>query len=173
MITLGLSQPATRNNPLDNPSVSLSSIDGWAWMGDGGRGSDAGEVINDVTALKISSCYACIRVLSESTASLPVRLLKVAGHHTSRLTIPASWPSPMCCSIGVAPNELVSPTVRQMDLRIPPSFSTVTLISAPSAARLLFTPVRRKLIQSLSFPGLREEPSVASNTAMRTSFATD
>jgi hypothetical protein len=58
-------QNEKRSNPLDNPSVRFRSIVGWAWMGDGGRGTDAGEVINDVTALKISTVYACVRVLSE------------------------------------------------------------------------------------------------------------
>jgi hypothetical protein len=46
-------------------------------MGDGGRGTDAGEVINHVTALKISTVFACVRVLSECVASLPVRLLRI------------------------------------------------------------------------------------------------
>jgi phage portal protein BeeE len=57
-------QNKKRSNPLDDPAVSLSSIDGWAWIGDGGRGTDAGEVINDLTALKISTVYSCVRVLS-------------------------------------------------------------------------------------------------------------
>jgi phage portal protein BeeE len=43
----------------------------------GGRETDSGGRINDVTALKISTVYTCCRVLSESVASLPVRLLRV------------------------------------------------------------------------------------------------
>jgi len=56
----------TRGNQLDNPSNSLSLCGGWEWMFSGGRDTDAGELINDQTALKISTVYACVRVLSES-----------------------------------------------------------------------------------------------------------
>jgi HK97 family phage portal protein len=77
MIKLNLQLPEKRSNPLDNPSVSLSSVDGWGWMFDGGRSTDSGELINDQTALKISTVYTCVRVLSESVASLPVRLLRI------------------------------------------------------------------------------------------------
>jgi hypothetical protein len=78
MITLGLSQPSTRSNPLDNPAVSLSSIDGWAWMGDGGRGSDACEVINDQTALKISTVFACVQKQGKLVSN-PLQHLMDAG----------------------------------------------------------------------------------------------
>lgn len=64
-----------RGNPLDNPPVPLSLAGGWEWLYDGGYRTDAGEPINDVTALKISTVYTCVRVLSESVASLPVKLL--------------------------------------------------------------------------------------------------
>jgi HK97 family phage portal protein len=77
LISLGLSVPEKRGNPLDNPSISLSSIDGWGWLFDGGRSTDSGELINDQTALKISTVFTCVRVLSESVASLPVRLLRI------------------------------------------------------------------------------------------------
>jgi HK97 family phage portal protein len=50
---------------------------GWEWLFDDGRRTDAGETITDQTALKISTVYACVRVLSESVASLPIRLLRV------------------------------------------------------------------------------------------------
>jgi hypothetical protein len=67
-----------RGNPLDNPSNSLSLTGGLEWLFSGGRETDAGELINDQTALKISTVYACVRVLSESVASLPIRLLRVS-----------------------------------------------------------------------------------------------
>jgi HK97 family phage portal protein len=69
-------QQEKRSNPLDNPSNSLSLTGGWEWLFSGGRETDAGELINDQTALK-STVYACVRVLSESVASLPIRLLRV------------------------------------------------------------------------------------------------
>jgi HK97 family phage portal protein len=70
-------QQEKRSNPLDNPSNSLSLTGNWEWLFSGGRDTDAGELINDQTALKISTVYACVRVLSESVASLPIRLLRV------------------------------------------------------------------------------------------------
>jgi HK97 family phage portal protein len=99
MITLGLQQPEKRGNPLDNPSISLSSIDGWEWMFDGGRRTDAGETINDQTALKISTVYACVRVLSESVASLPIRLLKVTPQGRTQ-----EFENPLYHLLAVAPN---------------------------------------------------------------------
>jgi HK97 family phage portal protein len=66
-----------RGNPLDNPAVPLSLGGGWGWLLDDGRRTEAGEPITDVTALKISTIYSCVRVLSESIASLPIRLLRV------------------------------------------------------------------------------------------------
>lgn len=75
--TLGLSQPELRSgNPLDNPSVSLNNFAAWEWFGENHM-SDAGESINDHTALKISTVFTCVRVLSESVASLPVRLQRI------------------------------------------------------------------------------------------------
>jgi len=74
--TLGLSPPEKRGNPLDNPSVSLNDFAAWEWFGDG-RMTEAGEAITWRTALKISTVYTCVKVLSESVASLPVRLLRV------------------------------------------------------------------------------------------------
>jgi HK97 family phage portal protein len=97
-----LSGPAKnekRSNPLDNPSVSLSSIDGWGWFLDGGRSTDAGETINDVTALKISTVFACVRVLSESVASLPVRLLRITPQGRVQ-----ELENPLYHLLAVAPN---------------------------------------------------------------------
>jgi hypothetical protein len=68
-----------RGNPLNDPSTPLSLTGGWEWMFDGGRRTHAGETINDQAALKISTVYACLRVLSESVASLPIRLLRVTA----------------------------------------------------------------------------------------------
>jgi len=75
-LNLQLPPPEKRGNPLDNPSVSLNDFAAWEWFGDS-RSTDSGEVINDHTALKISTVYACCRVLSESVASLPLRLMRI------------------------------------------------------------------------------------------------
>jgi HK97 family phage portal protein len=88
-----------RGNPLDNPAVSLSSIDGWGWFLDGGRSTDAGELINDVTALKISTVFTCVKVLSSAVASLPVRLLKISPQGRTQVV-----DDPLYHLLAVAPN---------------------------------------------------------------------
>jgi HK97 family phage portal protein len=100
MIKLNLPRPEKRTgNPLNNPAVSLSSVGDWGWMLDGGRATDAGETINDHTALKISTVFACIRVLSESVASLPLRLLKITPTGLVR-----ELEDPLYSLLAIAPN---------------------------------------------------------------------
>jgi HK97 family phage portal protein len=98
LISLGLSPPEKRSNPLDNPSVSLTQPANWEWFS-GGRSTDSGEVINDVTALKISTVFTCCRVLSESIASLPVRLLKITPQGRVQ-----ELDNPLYFLLAVAPN---------------------------------------------------------------------
>jgi HK97 family phage portal protein len=62
---------STRNNALENPSVSLTSPAAWAWLR-GGLGSDSGEVITPYTAMMVSTVAACVKTISESIASLPL-----------------------------------------------------------------------------------------------------
>jgi HK97 family phage portal protein len=62
-----------RGNPLDNPSMSLTSPGIWAWL-TGGEPTAAGELVNETNALQIVTVYACVRVLAESVASLPLKL---------------------------------------------------------------------------------------------------
>jgi HK97 family phage portal protein len=61
--------------------------------------SDAGEPINDHTALKISTVYSCLRVLAESIASLPVRLLRVTPQGRIQ-----ELDNPLAYLLSVAPN---------------------------------------------------------------------
>jgi HK97 family phage portal protein len=98
LISLGLSVPEKRSNPLDNPSISLNSPGNLAFL-TGGYNTDSGEVINDSTAMKISTVYTCIRVLSESVASLPVRLLRVTPQGRVQ-----ELENPLHYLLSVAPN---------------------------------------------------------------------
>jgi HK97 family phage portal protein len=99
MIKLNLQLPEKRSgNPLDNPSVSLRSPAAWEWIS-GGHSTDAGEVINDISALKISTVFACVRVLSESVASLPVRLLRITPQGRVQ-----ELENPLYHLLSVAPN---------------------------------------------------------------------
>lgn len=70
MSSLGL---AKRSNPLENPAVSLASPSAWAWLSQSDP-TAAGKIINDRTALAIVSVYACVHIIAESVASLPLRL---------------------------------------------------------------------------------------------------
>jgi HK97 family phage portal protein len=58
---------------LDNPAISLASPAIWQWINQGNP-SASGELINEVSALQITTVYACVRVISESIASLPLKL---------------------------------------------------------------------------------------------------
>ena len=95
--TLGLSRPE-RRSALENPAVPLSSKEAIAWLG-GGDATDAGEHINETTAMKISTVYTCIRVLSESVASLPVRLLRITPQGRIQ-----ELENPLSFLLGTAPN---------------------------------------------------------------------
>ena len=101
LITLGLSQIEKRN-VLDNPSVSLGSPAAWSWLA-GGNTSEAGELINDQTALQITTVFSCIRILAESVASLPIKLFTVTpkGRIQER-------DSPLHYLLSVSPNEEIS-----------------------------------------------------------------
>lgn len=67
-----------RANPLENPATPLSSPALWQWM-TGGEPTASGESITDLTALKISTVYRCVRFISESIASLPLETWKVTA----------------------------------------------------------------------------------------------
>lgn len=100
--TLGLSQPERRSTPFDNPAISLNSGAAWGWLS-GGRESAAGELINDVTALQITTVFSCIRVLAESVASLPVKLFTATDKGRIQ-----ELNNPLHYLLSVSPNEEMS-----------------------------------------------------------------
>ena len=76
MITLNLRQPEQRNI-LNSPSVPLSSPAVWGLLSGDGQGTEAGESISWESSLQISTVFSCVRILSESIASLPIRLYTI------------------------------------------------------------------------------------------------
>lgn len=66
--------PELRGDPLENPAVSLSSPNIWAWLVGGNNPTVAGELINHFTAMQQATVYACVNLLAESVASLPLRI---------------------------------------------------------------------------------------------------
>lgn len=100
--TLGLSPPEIRSGALDSFATPGITSANWSILGMGDP-TASGENINDVTALQISTVFSCIRVLSESVASLPLRLF----NQTERGRIQEQI-NPLHHLLAVAPNEEMS-----------------------------------------------------------------
>ena len=96
--TLGLSPPEKRNL-LNNPNVPLSEPASWGWAVWDGVETDAQEPMDEHLAMKISTVFTCVRVLSESVASLPVRLLRVTPQGCIH-----EQEDPLAYLLGTAPN---------------------------------------------------------------------
>ena len=95
--------PEQRNNKMDD---FIRGVDI-----DNALASNSGIAVDEDTALKISSVYACVKVISETVASLPLKLHKrkengdteKAGHH------------PLFCLLADTPNnEMTAFTFREM-----------------------------------------------------------
>jgi HK97 family phage portal protein len=80
MIKLNLSPPERRSNPntLNNPSVPLGTRAIWGWL-DGGHESSAGELVTRHTAVHSATVNACVRLLSNSIASMSPILYQRVG----------------------------------------------------------------------------------------------
>lgn len=63
----------TRSNPLESPSVNLSSPAVWAWI-NGGNTTESGEIVNELSAMQSITVLACVKLIAESVASLPLKL---------------------------------------------------------------------------------------------------
>src|ERR1700733_1618325 len=48
----------------------------WSFLDGGFNGNESGEMVNDATALSISTVFTCCRVLSDGIASLPCKIYK-------------------------------------------------------------------------------------------------
>lgn len=92
----------TRANPLNNPAVSLSSPAIWSWI-TGGEPTASGEEVNHFTAMQAVSVYACVRVIAESVASLPLKLYELTDK--GRLE---AVDAPLWSLLAVAPNSEMS-----------------------------------------------------------------
>ncbi len=79
MIQLKLKQPERRDiNPLNSPSVPLSSPAMWSWL-EGGRESTAGELVNPATMMHSAVINACVGLLANSIASMSPILYQKQG----------------------------------------------------------------------------------------------
>jgi phage portal protein BeeE len=109
LISLGLSQPEKRSDPLNNPAIPLSSVADWMWLG-GGAETDAAELVNTATALQLSTVFTCVKILAESVSSLPLQLFSKTP--TGKILDTAH---PLSYLLGQEPNpemDIRSETVR-------------------------------------------------------------
>ena len=100
--TLNLSVPEVRTSVPGGqtlPSPQPYTPGNWSVLF-GGNESDAGEVVTEQTTLAMSTCYACIRVLSESVGSLPLRLYRKTAQGRMQ-----AIEQPLHRLLSVAPNE--------------------------------------------------------------------
>jgi HK97 family phage portal protein len=84
-------------NP-NNPSVSLANPGIFQWLF-GGEPTAAGEEISHHTAMQIVTVYSCVRILAESVASLPLRLIEKTASGRLEAT-----DNPLWDLLAVAPN---------------------------------------------------------------------
>lgn len=87
---------------LNNPAVSLSSPAIWSWLLSG-EPTAAGEEISHHTAMAIVTVYACVKVIAEAVASLPLKLYSKTP--TGRLE---ATDNPLYDLLTVAPNAEMS-----------------------------------------------------------------
>jgi HK97 family phage portal protein len=88
----------TRSNALENPSVSLASPGIWAWLNNS-EPTASGELVNDHTALQIATVFTCVKAISESVASLPLKLYEKTPNGKSEAV-----DNPLHTLLSVAPN---------------------------------------------------------------------
>lgn len=101
---LTLKDAELRGSP-ENPSTNLSNPAAWLVEAFGGIPSSAGIVVNEETAIRASAVYACVHVISETIATIPLNLYMVendkrridAAHPLHRLLHFA--PNPECSSV--------------------------------------------------------------------------
>lgn len=81
-----------RNASPENPSTSLAAPDRWFtdWAG---AGSSFGPAVNERTAMQVSAVFACVRIISDAVANLPLKVFRrtaegreeAPGHRVARL----------------------------------------------------------------------------------------
>lgn len=64
----------------ENPRTSLADPDSWLWDALGARRSDTGVAVNERTAMQSTAVFACVRVLAETLASLPLPVYRRIGN---------------------------------------------------------------------------------------------
>ena len=87
----------------NSPGIGAVNPATWGQFFGSVGGSDAGEIVTDQTTLAVSTCYACIRCLSEATASLPLLLYRKTPQGRIQAT-----DQKLHTLLSIAPNEEMS-----------------------------------------------------------------
>ena len=89
LLSLGLQQPEKRDNGGQlTPPLPIAQIARWGDLF-GGAGSDSGETVNSQTAMQTATVNSCVRLLSESIASMsPILYEKVGNGRQEALNNP-------------------------------------------------------------------------------------
>ncbi len=106
IISLGLtdSEAEQRSVPFDNPAISLAAPASpfFEWTSDG-LPLASGVFVSQETAMRISTVFACVRILAESVASLPVYMYERDGAQRK-----LAYDHPAYQKVAVAPNPIMS-----------------------------------------------------------------
>ena len=90
-----------RGASFENPSTSLANPAAWLVHFFGGEGSDAGVNVNERAAMGIPAIYACVRIIAESIASLPLQIFERLDDGGRRV----ATDHPLYDLLHLAPNE--------------------------------------------------------------------
>ena len=97
--SVSLEDAEKRGSP-ENPSTNLANPAAWLVEAFGGIPSSAGMVVNEETAIRASAVYACVHVISETIATVPLNLYRL---HDEKRTVATDHPLHQL--LHFAPNE--------------------------------------------------------------------
>jgi HK97 family phage portal protein len=98
---------------LENPRTSLSNPAAWLYDALGARMTDAGVRVSEFTAMRLSTWWACVKVLSETLASVPVNAYQALSPRGKRKAVEL----PQHALIKQAPNsEMTSQQWRELSM---------------------------------------------------------
>lgn len=101
----------------------------------------SGEQVNEASALQVAAVMACVGLIADSVASLPLRVVRKVGDRTERLPMPRllSVPSPTVTSY-----ELIHQTVSSLALH---GNAYIFVDRAPNGDPLTLTPIHPNNVQ--------------------------
>jgi HK97 family phage portal protein len=71
----------------DFPESNINNFVKWLASGVWGKKTSSGEAVDEESALKFSAVWACVRILSETIASLPLHVYKVSANGDKNINV--------------------------------------------------------------------------------------